>query len=246
MTVREDHVLPLVTKFFAERVLGPQRTLFLRQTTPEDPRISGTASKRAALRKQIAALHQAQKNLMKELSGYQPIGDEEIDAEWRKALQQQFAQVATERRAKEQELQALPHEPASEGPGDVSLLEQLPVHTGDLLALPEDLQRQLYDAFHLQIRYDQPKHQVTLRVTVSAATVDSLRSKITSVVAAAEQQKPPKSEQTLEADAVALASRVVSHVVGAPGGTHRASATISDLRQRAPVEIEYRYVLPSK
>ena len=30
------------------------------------------------------------------------------------------------------------------------------------------------------------------------------------------------------------------------GRTHKASATISDLRRRSPVEIEYRYVLPSK
>ena len=32
----------------------------------------------------------------------------------------------------------------------------------------------------------------------------------------------------------------------APGRAHKASATMSDLRKRAPVEIEYRYVLPSK
>jgi hypothetical protein len=34
--------------------------------------------------------------------------------------------------------------------------------------------------------------------------------------------------------------------VRALGRTHKASATISDLRKHAPVEIEYRYVLPSK
>jgi hypothetical protein len=31
-----------------------------------------------------------------------------------------------------------------------------------------------------------------------------------------------------------------------PGRAHKASATISDLRKRPPVEIEWRYMLPSK
>jgi hypothetical protein len=40
--------------------------------------------------------------------------------------------------------------------------------------LPDEDQRDLYDAFHLQVRYDRVNHQVALQVTVFAEVVPAL------------------------------------------------------------------------
>jgi site-specific DNA recombinase len=41
-------------------------------------------------------------------------------------------------------------------------------------ALPEALQRSLYDAFQLQVRYHRPRHEVTIRVTIRADALPGL------------------------------------------------------------------------
>ena len=43
-----------------------------------------------------------------------------------------------------------------------------------MAALPEALQRSLYDAFQLQVRYHRPRHEVTIRVTIRADALPSL------------------------------------------------------------------------
>jgi site-specific DNA recombinase len=58
-------------------------------------------------------------------------------------------------------------------------LNLLPVTSRDLTTLPEDIQRQLYDAFHLQIRYHHTQRRVTIQVTLSAANAPDLAQRIT-------------------------------------------------------------------
>ncbi len=50
-------------------------------------------------------------------------------------------------------------------------MPQLPFVLG---ALPETLQRSLYDAFQLQLRYHRPRHEVSIRVTIRADALPSL------------------------------------------------------------------------
>lgn len=57
------------------------------------------AAQQAALRKQLEQLGRAQTNLVKQPEDYEPTGDDDIDTEWRAALQRRFAQIATERRS---------------------------------------------------------------------------------------------------------------------------------------------------
>ena len=63
--------------------------------------------------------------------------------------------------------------------GTAALLNVLPITSKDLTQLPHAVQRQLHDAFHLQLRYNRPQHRVTIRVTVSAATVHTLADSVT-------------------------------------------------------------------
>jgi site-specific DNA recombinase len=182
ITVREDHLLPVVSTFFGERILGPHRALYLNhRQPPSDDDDGGVAARRAALRKQLDQLGRAQINLMKQLEAYEPIGDDDIDTEWRAALQRRFAQIAAERRAVNSRLAGLDRELVDQGGGDAGLLDLLPEGAIDPTLLSEEEQRDLYDAFHLQVRYDRPRHQVTLRVTIYAEAVGVLTDKIHSL-----------------------------------------------------------------
>jgi PAS domain-containing protein len=58
----------------------------------------------------------------------------------------------------------------------------LPCTTSDLTRLPEADQRQLHEAFHLQVRYNRATNPVTLRVTISPATVDGLAAVVHAAV----------------------------------------------------------------
>jgi len=54
----------------------------------------------------------------------------------------------------------------------------VPVTEFDLFDLPEEHQRRLFDAFHLELRYNRFLHQLTAKVTLYAEIVDALRRAI--------------------------------------------------------------------
>ena len=56
---QRGHLLPVVGKFFGERILGPQRALYLNHREPQTEDDSGVAAQRAALRKQLDQLGRA-------------------------------------------------------------------------------------------------------------------------------------------------------------------------------------------
>ena len=97
------------------------------------------------------------------------------------------------------------------------LLDLLPQGAIDPTLLSEEDQRDLYDAFHLQVRYDRPKHQVTLRVTIYAEAVGVLTDKIHSLRNGEWPKRVDGDETAVVADAAITSAR--SLVVGAPGGS---------------------------
>jgi site-specific DNA recombinase len=80
---------------------------------------------------------------------------------------------------------------------------QLPLVLG---VLPEALQRSLYDAFQIQVRYHRPRYEVTIRVTIRA---DALPSLMQLVKEAAGQPSIPIGNGEPYDDR--------SHVLSAPG-----------------------------
>jgi hypothetical protein len=57
---------------------------------------------------------------------------------------------------------------------DPHLLDRLPIIETDLGRLPEDIERELFDGFQLQVRYHQPTRRVTLRVTIDGEATQRL------------------------------------------------------------------------
>jgi hypothetical protein len=68
----------------------------------------------------------------------------------------------------------------------------------DMSELPEDLQRELFDSFQLQVRYDQAAHRVTLRVTISGDTLHRLVDTANAIIDLTADQRPlPRAETSL-------------------------------------------------
>lgn len=177
-------------------ILGPQRGMYLNRRQQDNDEDSGVVAQRATLRKQLDQLGRAQTNLMTQLEQYEPTGDDDIDSQWRTSLQRRFAEIATERRTASQRLGALDKQEHSQGSGNPALLDLLPQGAIDLTLLSEEEQRELYDAFHLQVRYDRTKHQVTLRVTIYAEALGGLSERIQAAekrtsLARSKTTKPP-------------------------------------------------------
>jgi hypothetical protein len=138
--------LQVVGKFFGERILGPQRAMYLAHREPRSDYDGEVAAQRAALGKQLDQLGRAQINLMKQLQAYEPTGDDDIDTEWRAALQRRFAQTATERRSLDSRLARLTGKDADRGGSNAALLDLLPQGAIDLTLLSEEEQRVLAGA----------------------------------------------------------------------------------------------------
>jgi hypothetical protein len=244
ITVREDHILPLLGRFFGERVLGPQRGLYLNHRQQHTDADRGAVAQRATLRKQLDQLGRAQTNLMKQLEHYEPTGDDDIDTQWRASLQRRFAEIAAERRATSGRLAALDKQEHHQGTGDPALLDLLPQGAVVLTLLSEEEQRELYDAFHLRVRYDRTEHQVTLRVTINAETVGALSRRIQAADKADQQTKIQNNETAPVVGMPATGAR--SHVVSAPGPSRPAGERPAADGEPTFVVVEASWSLPPK
>lgn len=214
--VREDQLIDPIARFFAGRVFGSSRKLLLADAAP----VADTRAEvhRRTLRAEIADLARAQDNLLTQLERYQPTGDPDIDDEWRMSLQRRFAAVVAERRAKTTRLTELDHNDDQAGPGDSDLIDALPQAEIDITRLPEEQQRLLYDAFHLQVRYHEPSNAVILRITLDAETAPVLAQMIQKI---ADADGKPIADETQKSGA-GVQTPAPDHVWpvrSAPGGT---------------------------
>ena len=116
---------------------------------------------------------------MKQPEEHRPTGDPDVDREYRGSIQDRIVELIKQRRdaqAQQAQLNA-DSQPAGADTSQLAELPQLPVR---LAELPENLQRRLYDAFQLQVRYNKPRHEVMLRVTVREDTVQTLTAAVAS------------------------------------------------------------------
>jgi site-specific DNA recombinase len=174
--IREDILLEAVRGFFAERIFGPRRQEHLRdqlRSSITTHTLGRAREQRERLRRELADLQRRQDNLIGQLETFEPTGDAEADREYRQSVQRRFADLTSARRAKQAELEDLEVVAPADRDG-AELLDLIPRLPAVLGELPEEMERRLYDAFQLQVRYDRSRHEVTVRVTVRADTVKML------------------------------------------------------------------------
>ena len=190
--------------------LGPGRHDLLRtqlavRDVPHDDDQARSA-RQGRLHGLISDIERRQKNLITRLEQQDGTGDPQTDQEYRQGIQRRFAELAAEHRARTEELTQLKAAAPGHTNNDPDLLARVPQLRFVFGALPEELQRSLFGAFQLQVRYHRPRHEVTIRVTIRAGALPTLTQLVKE---AAGQPGIPAGNG--EPDDVR------SHVLGAPG-----------------------------
>ncbi|GLY85982.1 hypothetical protein Airi02_039110 [Actinoallomurus iriomotensis] len=166
--VREELLLNAVRTFFAEHIFDPSRTRYLRtqlKRSTEDRAGDAAADRRNQLAWDLAGLHRRQDDLIDQRENLDTTGNEDADREYRKSIQRRFAELTTARSARPSELDRINTYVPLVG-HDSSVLDPLSRVQCDLTELPEDLERRLYDAFQLKIRYNRTRHEVALQAAI--------------------------------------------------------------------------------
>ncbi|MBT8225622.1 MAG: hypothetical protein HKP61_16860 [Dactylosporangium sp.] len=215
--VAEEQLTEPLARFFTERIFGLGRRHYLAAVTADIQQTarSASAARQAELTAAIGELARRQENLIKELERLEPSGDPDVDDAWRRGIQARFAATVTELRQKRQLLAEVERTARATTPAEVGLLDQLPQGSIDLRRLPDDQQREIYDAFHLELRYNSVRRDLTIRVTLAADTAQ--------IVAAAVASTPAGPQRTKEQRPGACAPNPnpVRDVCGAPNASLR-------------------------
>ncbi len=175
------------SRFFATRIFGPGRHSYLsavlEAAKPDDDAGVRTAKERTALEQAISAISQRQARLIRTLADGTGHGEQDVvfdpeqEKEFRAAIRQEHATLGAQRKALAEQLARLNALPATDDAVDPSaLLDVLPHLDVDLSLVPEKIQRRLYAAFGLEVRYSRPREEITLRVTIPGHMVDGLVS----------------------------------------------------------------------
>jgi len=184
--IREEILLASVSRFFATRIFGPDRrsllTAALEAARSADDTGDRIAKERAALERAITAIGQRQARLIRTLAD--GFGDDEADdldpdqeKEFRDAIRQEHATLGARREQLAEQLARLQSPKQAADPADTTaLLDALPHLDVDLALVPEEIQRRLYNAFGLEVRYSRPREELTLRVMIPGCLLDGLVS----------------------------------------------------------------------
>jgi hypothetical protein len=230
--------------FFTRRIFGPDRKELLAGTAEPQPAVKDPAIARTAvLRTKMKDLEREQSNVVAELRTYRPSGDDDIDRQWRDHLRDAFAEIATRRKTVEAQLAALTNQPETPKPSNPALLDELPIIEADLSGLPEELERDLWADFHLQVRYHQPTRRATIRVTIEGHSVHHLATTSHAIMDRLAPTTLTRSSRKPAAPTGAAGDNVFSLADSAPGGSRNARESGPD-QGEAELVIEDHAFLP--
>ena len=205
-----------LTRFFTERVFGPDRAAML---TAHIPASAAAAEQRRhtkaeTIRRKLAKIDTAENALITELETPADPSDPAAQA-LRQRIRARFTELYGQRTTLETELAALDAAAPATQADDPTLLDELP-NLGDILTgAPPALTEQLLDAFDIQATYNRDKHQATIHATITDATPQAIRDLLTDP--RADHNTPPPSQPgTAHQDHV-------SHLAGHTGSSPRAS-----------------------
>jgi site-specific DNA recombinase len=213
--VAEGQLIEPLARFFAERVFGASRKRYLTAVTAGAAAAASSdlAARRAEITAAITDLKRRQQNLINELERLQPSGDPDADEAWRRGIQNRFTATVAEQRQKKQLLADLAREGQATAPADVDMLDLLPQRDIDVRRLPEDQQRDIYDAFHLELRYNRLRKDLTIRATITADTAQTMAAAAETI--SGERQKAQQPGSGADPDP----GKGVWDVLSAPPGT---------------------------
>ncbi|MEU2490056.1 recombinase family protein [Streptomyces sp. NPDC007883] len=182
--IREQILITAISRFFATRIFGLDRlshlTAVLEAARSADGADDRIAKERAALGRTISAIGQRHARLIRTLADglggdetndlHPDQGKQLRDVAHREhaaldAQREQLAEQPAHLRAPKQAVRAADNAP---------LLDAFPHLDVNLALVPEEIQRRLYSAFGLEVRYSRPHEELTLRVTIPDYLLDGL------------------------------------------------------------------------
>jgi site-specific DNA recombinase len=163
--VREDGLLDGLHQLLDERVFGPDRRELLAAELGHETtqRRDDHAARRAALERAIAQIGERQDRLIATLETRDDATGALFDR-----VRDRMDTLERERTAKVAALREL--DQAAEPASDPGLLDALPTTTIDWTDVPAEFQRDLFDALHVQIRYDRTTNTAHGQVTLVGDT----------------------------------------------------------------------------
>jgi len=167
--VREDFIKAEVFGGLSAYALAPGREQRLAELIPHTATARQAQHDRQAnaLAKPLKRLTARQENLMRELDESFDMADEAGEA-YRRRIRADYATLHTERKDIEAQLTDLAAD-ATPAPAP-DLVSLLPEVTADLAALPPGLQAELFEVFDIQIIWNAPMRQATIRATITDTT----------------------------------------------------------------------------
>ncbi|MHB8448908.1 MAG: hypothetical protein ACYDAQ_00310 [Mycobacteriales bacterium] len=173
--VREDGLIDGLHRLLDQRAFGPERRELLAAELGHESiqRRDDHAARRAALERAIAQIGERQDRLIATLETRDDTTGAVFDR-----VRDRMDTLERDRSIKLAELQELNH--AAEPVTDPGLLDTLPTTTIDWTDVPEEVQRDLFDALQLQIRYDRATNTAHGQVTLVGDTGDRIPGAISS------------------------------------------------------------------
>ncbi|MGW7007307.1 recombinase family protein [Streptomyces sp. NPDC054933] len=212
--ISERVLVEAVHDFFAQRIFGPQRReLLAASIARRQADASGSADERQRLQDQVAKLDRRKERLLDQLDSEDDDGDPQTTAEFRRGIRRRYDDLERQRRAL---LAKIAETEAANQAGDEELLDAIPQLSIRLGKLPEAAQREIYNAFQLQLHYRGPDRQLQLQVTISAALAENMGRITKQAVAAAHGVDQPFSECPRQ-EQQNMGSRIVAGQCGVAG-----------------------------
>ncbi|MEV6157925.1 recombinase family protein [Nonomuraea sp. NPDC052129] len=167
--VREDHLLTAVHDLFARRVFGPHRRELLAVELPKTDQRALTDWKatRGAVSRTLTELGLRIDRLTRQFE------ETDLNPVLAQKLNVRFIELQSDHRARSDRLAELDANPPEPDHAE-DLIDRLPILTGNLAHAPEELQRELFEVFKLEIRYDARTNLATIRVTLDSDTIGHL------------------------------------------------------------------------
>ncbi len=167
--VREDLLVDAVHDLFRRRVFGHQRHELLAADLPQNSRQAEEEweSRCRALKKSITEITRKQDRLIAQIE------DSDAGDAFCQRLRARFTELEGERRTKSQELADAEASPPARD-HQTGLLHKIPMLQAKLAELPEELQRELFTAFRLEIRYDARLGVALIRITLDHETIEGV------------------------------------------------------------------------
>lgn len=206
--IREDAIMDVVSRFFADRVFGENRRAILDAdlSTVDDRAERERQAERERLQRVLADVVRRQNSVMRQAQDGDP------DDPFTRALRTTYNELDAERTATLGAIGALDiavdAQPAHPTAADIALLDSLPYLAANLTSAPEPLLRRLFEVMHLSVLLSNDGDFVLISVVIPGDDIPI-------IVAAAEQM----CDATGEVPGQRASGEACDDAVRAPGAT---------------------------